>query len=113
MTSTTTTTALDGDDLASVKQEHPVAVLRRSEGHGLITLACDAVHATSQLTHYLHEVLYGPQGAVPVTDLKAALRNARACLQVADQYLGDLDGVLDTAVPPDWEQPVPEPATHW
>ena len=113
MTSSTTTTAADDGGTASAKEEHPVAVLRRIEGRGLITLACDALHATTDLTHYMHQALYGPQGVVPVTDLKEALSNARACLQVADQYLGQLDEVLDGAVPPDWEPTVLKPATHW
>jgi hypothetical protein len=113
MTSSTTNTAADNGGTTSAKEEHPVAVLRRNEGHGLISLACDALHATTDLTHYLHTALYGPQGVVPVTDLKAALSNARACLQVADQYLGHLDEVLDSAVPPDWEPAVLQPATHW
>jgi hypothetical protein len=110
--STTTSAAYDGGTV-SAKKEHPVAVLRREEGRALISLVCDAVHATSDLAHYLHQAFYGPQGIVPVTDLKEALSNARACLQVADGYLGQLDVVLDSAVPPDWEPEVLEPETHW
>ena len=113
MTSSTTTTAADDGGTASAQKEHPVAVLRREEGKGVINLASDALHATSDLVHYLLMALYGPQGVVPVTDLKAALSNARACLQVTDHYLGHLDEVLDGAVPPDWEPEVLEPATHW
>jgi hypothetical protein len=113
MTSRTPTMAADDGGTVSAKKEHPVAVLRREEGKGVIRLASDALHATLDLTHHLHTVLYGPQGVVPVTDLKEALSNARACLQVADYYLGHLDVVLDSAVPPDWEPEVLEPATHW
>jgi hypothetical protein len=112
MTSSTTTAADNGGS-TSAKEEHPVAVLRRAEGKGVISLASDALHAATDLTHHLFLVLYGPQGVVPVTDLKAALSNARACLQVADHYLGHLDEVLDSAVPPDWEPAIIEPATHW
>ncbi len=113
MTDSTTTMAADNGGTTKADKEHPVAVLRREEGRGLITLVCDAIYAASNLTRYLHEVLYGPQGVVPVTDLKEALSNARACLQVTDGYLGQLDEVLSGAVPPDWEPAVLEPATHW
>lgn len=113
MTSSTTTMTADNGGTVSAKEDHPVAVLRREEGRYLISLVCDAVHATSDLTHHMHEALYGPQGVVPVTDLKTALSNARACLDVAHRYLSQLDEVLDTAVPPDWEPDVLEPATHW
>ena len=113
MTDSTITTTPDGGSTASAMKEHPIAVLRREEGRALISLACEAFHATSDLAHYLHQALWGPQGVVPVTDLKDALSNARACLQVADNYLGQLDVVLDSAVPPDWEPAIFEPATHW
>jgi hypothetical protein len=113
MTDSTITTAADESGATSTKEEHPVAVLRRAEGKGLISLASEALHATRELVHYLHEAMYAPQGVVPVTDLKAALSNARACLQTTVEYLVQLDEVLDSAVPPDWEPPVLEPATHW
>jgi hypothetical protein len=113
MTSSTTITAADDGGTTTGKKEHPVAVLRREEGRSLISLVCDAIHATSDLAHHLHEGVYGPQGVIPVTDLKEALSNARACLEVADRYLDQLDEVLDSAVPPDWEPTVLEPATHW
>jgi hypothetical protein len=113
MTSSTPTTAADDGGTASAQKEHPVAVLRREEGRGVITLASDALHATLDLVHHLHTALYGPQRVVPVTDLKEVLSNARACLQVTDHYLGHLDEVLDAAVPPDWEPTVLDPATHW
>jgi hypothetical protein len=113
MTDSTITTAADEDGTVSVKHEHPVAVLRREEGRALIALICDAVHGTSDLAHHVHEALWGPQGVVPVTDLKQDLSNARACLDVAYRYAAQLEEVLDTAVPPDWEPAVVEPATHW
>lgn len=113
MTSSTPTPAADDGGTASAKKEHPVAVLRREEGQGLISLAMHALNAADLLAYHLHTALYGPQGVVPVTDLKEALSNARACLQVTDHYLGHLDVVLDSAVPPDWEPEVLEPATHW
>lgn len=113
MTSSTTTTAADDGGTVSAAKEHPCAVLRREEGRYLISLICDAVRATGDLAHYTHEALYGPQGVVPVTDLKAALTSARACLDIAYRYLSQLDEVLDSAAPPDWEQPVLEPASHW
>jgi hypothetical protein len=113
MTDSTITTTADDGGTTTAAREHPCAVLRREEGRYLISLVCDAVHATSDLAHYLHQGLYGPQGVVPVTDLKVALSNGRACLDVVYRYLSQLDEVLDSAVPPDWEPEVLEPATHW
>ncbi len=95
------------------KREHPVSVLRRKEGRGLIEMACDAVHAVSQLTYEMHHVMYSEPGTVPVADLRVMQENALACMQSADHYLRMLDDVLDSAVPPDWEHPVYEPATDW
>jgi hypothetical protein len=111
--STTSTTAADDGGTTSGKEEHPVAVLRREEGRALIGMVCEAIHATSDLTHRLHQALYGPQGVIPVTDLKQVMSNAQACLEVASRHLCHLDEVLDSAVPPDWEPIVVEPATHW
>ena len=113
MTDSTITTAADDGGITSGTTEHPCAVLRRGEGRYLISMVCDAIHAASDLTHHLHQALYGPQGVVPVTDLKEALSNAQACLEVTGRYLDLLDEVLDSAVPPDWEPAVLEPATHW
>ena len=73
---------------------HGLAVLRHKEGRGLISLACDALHETSDLAHQMHAQLYAkdPAGDRQVQQL---LEETLTCLQAAEHYLLMLGSVLE------------------
>jgi hypothetical protein len=73
---------------------HGLAVLRHKEGHGLISLACDALHETSDLAHDMHAQLYAKD---PADDrqVQQLLDETLTCLQAAEHYLLMLGSVIE------------------
>ena len=73
---------------------HGLAVLRHKEGHGLISLACDALHENSDLAHEMHAQLYAKD---PADDrqVQQRLEEALTCLQAAEHYLLMLGSVIE------------------
>ena len=84
--------------------EHGLAVLRDKEGRGLISLACDALRATSDLAYEMHARLYAKD---PADDraLQQLNGEAQACLETAEHYLLMLGSVVEERTPP----PDPDP----
>ncbi len=77
------------------RREHGVAVLRDKESKGLISLTCDALSQTSQVTHEMHGLIYDLDAEVPGAQLQQQLEEALTCLQTADHYLRMLGSVID------------------
>jgi hypothetical protein len=84
------TAASNGDQTTAsddkLVPEHGVAVLRHKEGRGLISLAHDALHETSELAHEMHAQLYA---ADPADDreLLQLMGEVLACLETGQHYL--------------------------
>jgi hypothetical protein len=98
MTSSTTTikAVKNGTTAEPAKREHGLAVLREKEAQALISLACAAVHETSDLTHEMHGLIYDADKAdVPDARLQQSLEEALTCWQTADHYLRMLGSVID------------------
>ena len=74
--------------------EHGLFVLRGKEGRGLISLACDALHETSDLAHEMHAQLYAKD---PADDrqVQQLLEETLTCLQAAEHYLLMLGSVIE------------------
>jgi hypothetical protein len=72
----------DGDPAKNEKSqpEHSLRALRDMEGRGLISLASDALHETSNLAHEVHAQLYAED---PADDrqLRQLNGDALACLE--------------------------------
>src|SRR5690242_5910306 len=76
--STTTTMAADNGGTTKADKEHPVAVLRREEGRGVISLACEGIHATNDLSWWV--LLKGVRSS-PVEARKPPSRPGRYCIR--------------------------------
>jgi hypothetical protein len=105
------TAASDGGNSTRTEEkappEHGLFLLRGKEGRGLIGLALDALHETSELAHDLHAQLYAKDPADD-RDLLQHLGEALACLETAHHYLLMLSSVLEERCPPD-----PDPGDPW
>ena len=90
------------------RPRHGLAALRHKEGHGLVSLACDALHETSDLAHEMHAQLYAKD---PVDDreLQQQLGEALTCLETTHNYLRVLSNVLEQRWPPDPKDPDVDP----
>ena len=97
MTSSTPVKAATDGMITSTDTKDPVHELRRSERCGLISLACDAVHAASDLGHEMHTGIYKP-GTVPTAEVQRRLLAALTCLETAEHYLRMLDEVIDAGL---------------
>jgi hypothetical protein len=71
-----------------------LAALRDKEGRGLISLACDALHETSDLAHEMHAQLYA-QDPADDRQVQQLMGEALTCLQAAEHYLLMLGSVLE------------------
>jgi len=101
------TAASDGDSSPAkdekAEPEHGVSVLRHKEGRGLISLACDALHETSDLAYQMHAQLYATDPADD-RDLVQLNGEVLACLETAEHYLLMLSSIFEErerARPPD------------
>jgi hypothetical protein len=85
---------------------HGLAALRQKEGRGLISLACDALAETSDLTHEMHAQLYAKD---PADDrlVQQLMGEALTCLQAAEHYLLMLGSVLEERATAQAEDPDP------
>jgi hypothetical protein len=96
--------ARDGMIASTTEHDDPVARLRNEEAHGLISVACDALHATSDLVNQIHTHIYKPDGT-STAEAQRKLLAALTCMETADHYLRLLDEVLayvpDTGDPQD------------
>jgi hypothetical protein len=97
---------------ANTDAEDPVDELRRSERCGLISLACDAVHAASDLGHEMHTGIYKP-GTVPTAEVQRKLLAALTCLETAEHYLRMLDEVIDPGLDEATDPAKPEDSDPW
>ena len=90
----------------TLRPGHGLAVLRHKEGHGLISLACDALHETSDLAHEMHAQLYAKD---PADDrqVQQRLEETLTCLQTAEHYLLMLGSVLEERATAQGEDPDP------
>jgi hypothetical protein len=98
MTSSTTTikAVKNGTAAEPAKREHGLAVLREKEARALISLACDALHETSNLGHEMHGLIYDADKAdAPDARFQDFLEEALTCWQTADHYLRMLGSVID------------------
>jgi hypothetical protein len=73
---------------------HGLAALRQKEGHGLISLACDALHETNDLAHEMHAQLYA-DGPADDRHVEQLMGEALTCLQAAEHYLLMLGSVIE------------------
>ena len=84
-----------------VPPERGLYVLRKREGHGLISLACDALYETSNLASQMHAQLYATDPAEG-QDLQQLMGETQACLETAEHYLLMLGSVIEErTTPPD------------
>ena len=92
------TAASDGDSSPAkdekAEPEHGVSVLRHKEGRGLISLACDALHETSDLSYQMHTRLYANDPADD-RDLLQMMGEALACLETGQHYLLMLSSIFE------------------
>ena len=89
--------ASDGDSTAGrqpTQREHGLAVLRRDEAKGLISLACGAISETHSVGHEMHTLIYGRDGEFQPDRLDCLLTEILACWETADHYLRMLGSVL-------------------
>jgi hypothetical protein len=103
------TAASNGGELPKDEKARPghgLAVLRHKEGHGLISLACDALHETSDLAHEMHAQLYAKD---PADDrqVQQLLEETLTCLQAAEHYLLMLGSVIEERATAQHEDPDP------
>jgi hypothetical protein len=112
MTSSTPVKAATDGMITSAEVKDPVRELRRSEGCGLISLACDAMHAASDLARQMHTGIYKP-GTIPAAEVQRQLLAALTCLETAEHYLRMLDEVIDPGLDEAADPAKPEDADPW
>ena len=97
MTSSTTTikAVKNGTATEPAKREHGLAVLREKEARALISLAREALHETSDLTHEMHSLIYDARVDARDPRFQDFLEETLTCWQTADHYLRMLGSVLD------------------
>jgi hypothetical protein len=98
MTSSTTTikAVSNGTTADPQEHEHGLAQLRAKESKALISMACDALHETSAVTHTMHGLIFDRnQADDPGARIRARLEEALACMETAEHYLRMLDSALD------------------
>jgi hypothetical protein len=91
------TAASNGDTSKATDKappEHGISVLRDKEGRGLISLACDALHETSNLAYQMHAQLYANDPADD-RDLLQLMGEALACLETGQHYLLMLSSIFE------------------
>jgi hypothetical protein len=93
MSKTATIKAVNG---SGVSDDRPcgVASLRDREARSLISLVCDALSETSEVSHRMHTAIYQGDDGDGATDLGRRIVDALVCLQATDHYLRMLRDVL-------------------
>ena len=93
MSKTATIKPVNGSD---VSDERPcgVASLRDREAKSLISLVCDALSETSEVTHRMHTALYKGDASDGGPELERRVVDALICLQATDHYLRMLRDVI-------------------
>jgi hypothetical protein len=109
MTSTTTQDASNGakTETKPAKRDYGIAVMRDKEKKALISLACDCISETAQITHEMHRIIYDQDTTVNAAQFQRQLDEALSCWQTADHYLRMLDSVFEER---NWDSPVPWPS---
>jgi hypothetical protein len=76
--------------------DHGLIVLRDKEARGLIGLACDALSETREVTHDLHQAIYGygEPADGDSRDRFQVLNEALGCLRTTEHYLLMLSSVF-------------------
>lgn len=94
---TKTSAASDGSKAREQdKPDHGLMVLRDKEAQGLISLACDALSETREISHDLHQVIYGYGDAAEgdSRDRLQVLNEALSCLRTTEHYLLMLSSIF-------------------
>jgi hypothetical protein len=101
MTSTIAKDASNGaktETKPETKRDYGIAILREREAKALISLACDSMRETSQVTHQMFGLIYDRDTKVPDAELQQQLDEALSCWQTADHYLRMLGSVLEERI---------------
>lgn len=94
MSKTTTVASVNGPAAAS---DDPcgITVLRGKEVKSLVSLACDALSETHEVSHRLHRVIYKRDAQEGAGELRRMLADALACLATTEHYMRMLGSVID------------------